>query len=117
MFDFVCILPFKGITLRVAMATMHFHIAKADLFLETFFCISVVPGNNLTPMRIMRNCPVGARQIKSDAGFKGTPIFRFIWYSVAHSNFVYQPIFWFLNSAFFFYIRIHLRTFWPQPHD
>ena len=33
----VCSTPFLGIALRVAMVTMHFHIAQSGLFLGTFF--------------------------------------------------------------------------------
>ena len=57
MIDFVGIPPFLRIALRVAMAAMHFHIAQAGLFLETF-CPLRFPGNNLAPIR---NCPGGAR--------------------------------------------------------
>ena len=37
MIEFIGIPPFLRIALRVAMATMHFHIAQKDLFSETFF--------------------------------------------------------------------------------
>ena len=37
MIDFVGILPFLRITLRVAMVTMHFHIAQTGLFLGNIF--------------------------------------------------------------------------------
>ena len=54
MIDFVGKPPFLRITLRVAMATMHFHIlAQTGLFLGNIFCIKGVPGNNLAPMN---NC-------------------------------------------------------------
>ena len=57
MIDFVDILPFLRITSKVAMATMHFHIAEPCLFLETFLPCGF-PGNNSAPIR---NCPGGAR--------------------------------------------------------
>ena len=37
MIDFVDTPPFLRIALRVAMATMHFHIAQTNLFLEEQF--------------------------------------------------------------------------------
>ena len=37
MIDFVDTSPFLRIALRVAMATMHSHIAQTDLFLELQF--------------------------------------------------------------------------------
>ena len=37
MIDFVDTPPFLRIALRVAMATMHFHIAQTNLFLEELF--------------------------------------------------------------------------------
>ena len=60
MIDFVGAPPFLIITLRIAMATMHFHIlAQTGLFLgNIFFRIKGVPGNNVAPMK---NCPWGAR--------------------------------------------------------
>ena len=46
-----------GITIRVAMVTMHFNIAQTGLFLGNIvFRILVTPGNKLAPMK---NCPVG----------------------------------------------------------
>ena len=56
---FVGTLPFLRIALRVAMATMHFHIAQTGLFFgEHFGRIQWIPGNNLAPMKY---CPWGAR--------------------------------------------------------
>ena len=37
MIDFVGITPFLRIPSRVAMATMHFHIAQTDLFVRNIF--------------------------------------------------------------------------------
>ena len=54
MIDFVGTPPFLRMALRVAMVTMHFHIARTGLFLGTFFSIQGVPGNNLAPMK---DCP------------------------------------------------------------
>ena len=48
---------FLRIALRVAMVTMHFHLAPTGLFFMNIFSHSGVPGNNLAPMS---NCPVGA---------------------------------------------------------
>ena len=54
MIDFVDTPPFLRIALRVAMATMHFHIAQTNLFLEEqFFRIYGIPGNNVATMK---NC-------------------------------------------------------------
>ena len=45
MIDFVDTPPFLRIALRVAMATMHFHIARTNLFLEEqFFAFRVSQG-------------------------------------------------------------------------
>ena len=54
MIDFVGTPPFLRMALRVAMVTMHFHIARTGLFLRNIFSIQEVPGNNLTPMK---DCP------------------------------------------------------------
>ena len=56
MIDYVNTLttPFLRIALQVAMATMHFHIAKTGLFMGNFFHIQGVPGNDLA---LIRNCP------------------------------------------------------------
>ena len=57
MIDFVCTSPFLGVAIRVAMVTMHFHIAQRDLFLGNIvFRILGIPGNKLAPMK---NWPVG----------------------------------------------------------
>ena len=46
----------KEIKERVAMEMERFHIAQTTFFLGTiFFCIYLVPVNNLVPMK---NCPV-----------------------------------------------------------
>ena len=58
MIDFVDTIPFLRIALQVAMATMHFHIAQTGLFMQNFFHIQGVTGNNLAPNQ---NCPWGAR--------------------------------------------------------
>ena len=59
MIDFIGISPFLRIALRVAMATVHFQIAKTGLFLGTLlFGIKGVLGNNLASMR---NYPWDAR--------------------------------------------------------
>ena len=56
MIDFVGTPPFLRIALRVAMVTMHFHIAQTDLFFgNNFIRILGIPGNNLAPIK---NCPV-----------------------------------------------------------
>ena len=66
MIDFVGAPPFLIIALRVAMATMHFHIlAQTDYFGEHFFRIKGVPGNSLAPMK---NCHLVARKVKLDTG-------------------------------------------------
>ena len=54
MIDFVGTPPFLRMALRVAMVTMHFHIARTGLFLGTFFSIQGVTGKNLAPMK---DCP------------------------------------------------------------
>ena len=60
MIDFVVAPPFLRVALRVAMATMHFYIlAQTGLFLGTFFCIKVVPGNNLAHEKLSFGCKVG----------------------------------------------------------
>ena len=58
MIDFVDTPPFLRTALQVAMATMHFHIAKTGLFMQNFFRIQGVPGNNLATIQ---NCPWDAR--------------------------------------------------------
>ena len=56
MIDFVGTPPFERIALRVAMVTMHFHIAQTGLFFGNIvFRILDIPGNKLAPMK---NCPV-----------------------------------------------------------
>ena len=45
MIDFVDTSPFLRIALKVAMATMHFHIAQTNLFLEElFFALRISQG-------------------------------------------------------------------------
>ena len=52
MIDFVGTPPFLRMALRVAIVTMHFHIARTCLFFRNiFFSIQGVPGNNLAPMK------------------------------------------------------------------
>ena len=65
MIDFVGTPPFFGIALRVAMATMHFHIAQTGLVLgnTVFFRILGIPVNKLAPMKI---CPVEGVQGRSN---------------------------------------------------
>ena len=59
MIDFVAKSPFLRITLRVVMATMHFHIAQTGLFLENILFMHLVSSmEHLTPMK---NGPSGAR--------------------------------------------------------
>ena len=60
MIDFVGAPPFLRITLRVAMANMHFHIlAQTGLFFgNIFFRIKGVPDNNLAPIK---NFPWGCK--------------------------------------------------------
>ena len=54
--NFVGTSPFLGSALRVAMVTMHFHIAQTGLFLGNIvFRILGIPVNKLAPMK---NCPV-----------------------------------------------------------
>ena len=64
MIDFVDSPPFLRIALRVAMATMHFHIAQTNLFLEELFFAFRVSQDNVAPMK---NCPgwVQNRSIRS----------------------------------------------------
>ena len=50
--------PFLRIALRVAMATMHFHISLAGLYLGNLSFALRGPCNNLATMK---NCPEGAR--------------------------------------------------------
>ena len=57
--DFVGTLLFLRAALQVAMATMHFHITQIGSFLGKDFCIQVVPGNNLAPIKIVLGCKVG----------------------------------------------------------
>ena len=64
MIDFVGTPPFVGIALRVAMVTMHFHIAQTGLFFRNiFFRILGIPRNKLAPMK---NCPVEGVQGRSN---------------------------------------------------
>ena len=64
MIDFVGTPPFVGITSRVAMVTMHFHIAQTGLFVGNIvFRILGIPGNKLAPMK---NCPVEDVQGRSN---------------------------------------------------
>ena len=59
MIDFVGESPFLRITLRVVMATMHFHIAKTGLFLENILFYALRGSReHLAPMK---NGPMGAR--------------------------------------------------------
>ena len=68
MSNFVGKSPFSNLP-WVAIETMRFHIAHTKIFLgQLRFAFGVcggVPMNNLAPMK---NCPVGARQPKLDAG-------------------------------------------------
>ena len=74
MIDFVDTPPFLRIALRVAMATMHFHIAQTNLFLEEqFFYIQGIPGNNVAPMK---NCP-GWVQNRSIRSILGTGVYGY----------------------------------------
>ena len=59
MIDLVGIPPFLRIALRVAMATMHFHIAQTGFYNNIIYRIKGVPGNNLAPMRNCSVCKVG----------------------------------------------------------
>ena len=54
MIDFIGTPPLLRITLSVAMATMHFHIAQICLFLGN---VLGGPGTNLVPIKIV----LGAR--------------------------------------------------------
>ena len=40
------------------MATIHFHIAQACLFMDFFFVFRGVPGNNLAPIQNLLGCKV-----------------------------------------------------------
>ena len=53
MIDFVNTPQLLRIALQVAMATMHFHIAKTGLFIGFFFRIQGVPGNNMHQFKIV----------------------------------------------------------------
>ena len=56
------------------MATMHFHIALTNLFLEEhFFCIYGIPGHTVAPMK---NCP-GWVQNRSIRSILGTGIYGY----------------------------------------
>ena len=64
MIDFVGTSPFMGIALRVAMVTMHFHIAQTGLFWGNIvFRILDIAGNKLAPMK---TCPVEGVQGRSN---------------------------------------------------
>ena len=53
MANFVCTPSCSRIALMVAMETMHFFIVQKSLSLKTkLLCISGVPMNDLTPMKI-----------------------------------------------------------------
>ena len=59
MINFVCTPTCFRITLTVAMETMQFFIVLLGLSLRTkILCISVVPMNDLAPMK---KCPGGAK--------------------------------------------------------
>ena len=80
MIAFVGTPPFFRIVLWVAMATMHFHIAKIGLvFFGTFFSHSGIPGNNLAPMKIVLGCNVG------QIGCRGSRISS--WISLVYDQF------------------------------
>ena len=65
MIDFEGTPPFLRIALRVAMATMHYHIVQTGLFLGALFLHTLgILRNNLAPMR---NCLWNARLVKLDA--------------------------------------------------
>ena len=52
MINFVCIPPSSRIALTVAMETMHCFKVQLSLSLRTiFFCISMIPMNDLAPMK------------------------------------------------------------------
>ena len=63
MIEFECTAPPTSVRIAmwVAMVAMHFHIAQIILFLEHFFRIQGVPGNNLASMK-------NARWVKLDTG-------------------------------------------------
>ena len=58
MINFVCMPPSSRNALTVAMETMHCFKVQLSLSLRTnffiFFCISMIPVNDLAPMK---NCP------------------------------------------------------------
>ena len=59
MIDFVGIPKLLRIPSRVAMATMHFHIAQTDLFVRSISFLHLrVQGSKMTPMK---NCLGGER--------------------------------------------------------
>ena len=52
--DFVCAPTFLQIALRIAMATMHFHIlAQTATFWGNFFCIKGGPKNKWHQLKIV----------------------------------------------------------------
>ena len=64
MINFVGTPPFLGIALRVAMVTMHFHIAQTGSFFGNIvFRILGIRGNN---QATMKNCPVEDVQGRSN---------------------------------------------------
>ena len=52
--NFVCTPPMLKIMLTVAMETMKFFIVQISSLRTKFLCISVVPINDMAPMK---NCP------------------------------------------------------------
>ena len=59
MIDFLVAAPFMRVALRVAMATMHFHIlARTGLFLGNIYSHLGGPREQFAQMK---NCPVGCK--------------------------------------------------------
>ena len=71
MIDFVGIPPFLRIALRVAMATMHFHIAQTGLFLGNVFSHSRDPREQFSTREKLS---WGARFVKLDAEEIESPV-------------------------------------------
>ena len=71
MIDFVGISPFSRIALRIAMATMHFHIAQTGLFLGKF-CFAL--GDPRKQLITHEKLSWGTRLVKLDAEVVESPV-------------------------------------------
>ena len=84
MIDFVCTPPFLRITLRVAMVTMHFHIAQTGFFREQFCSHFGYPREQFGTNDKL-SCG-GARYVKLDSGVISSKFLFFACYGlVSHA--------------------------------